>query len=334
MRLFLSAMVLAWACSASAKAAEISGSGSTFCYTVMAKWTDAYEKSTGVQVTYQPIGSSAGMKEIQQGIVDFAVSEAPLNDAQLLRDGLVQFPLLIGAVVPVVNLPGIAAGQLRLSGPLLADIFMGKVTRWNDKAITALNPDLTLPALPITVIHRTEGSGTTFVFADFLSKVSPEWKARIGVSTTLGWPVGYGGKGNGDVAYKVSVLRGGIGYIDYPYAVVRKQPFALVQNQAGKFVTPDASSFSAATEGVHWRPDEGFDVLLSNSASAEAYPIMATSFVLVRQRAADAQRARATFEFLNWALNHGGEMASAQAYLPLPATLVRQVQGAWEAETR
>jgi len=334
MRCILFAMALVWAIMTSAAAKEILGSGSTFCYPVMTKWVDAYEKVSGAQIVYQPIGSAGGITEIRHEIVDFAVSEAPLDDAQLLRDGLAQFPLVIGAIVPVVNVDGIEAGQLRVTGPLLADIYLGKITKWNDPALAAMNPGLKLPDLAISVVHRSDGSGTTFVWADYLSKVSNEWMAKVGENTTVAWPTGFGGKGNGGVAEKVARVRGSIGYIDYAYAVRGKLAYVLVQNRAGNFVTPDTVSFEAATADVDWMKARDFNILLTDAPATNAYPIMATSFALIRKYPKDPGRARDMLGFLRWVLESGRDMASAQAYLPLPATLVQQIEGYWETEKR
>lgn len=332
MALLLRTILVGCLLSSAAAAQSVRGSGSSFCYTVMAKWTQAYAKATGVEVAYFPIGSSGGLREIRQDLVDFAVSEVPLNDAQLLRDGLVQFPLLIGAVVPVVNIPHVGPGELRLTGPLLADIYMGKIANWNDKQIATLNPGLTLPDLPIQVVHRTEGSGTTYVWADYLSKVSPEWRAKVGEGPLLRWPLGHGAKGNGDVASKAMRLPGGIGYLDYPYAMAHKLAFASVRNEAGQFVMPDGASFAAATEGVDWRAEEGFTVSLTNVPAAGAYPIMAVSFALIHRRPSDPKRLPATIAFLRWTVEHGGELAAAQSYLPVPPFLVRSIQTSWNPE--
>ena len=326
MRCVLFILMLVGAFTTSATAQDVLGSGSTFCYPLMTKWVEAYAKTSAAHIVYQPIGSAGGITEIRGQVVDFAVSEAPLNDAQLLRDGLEQFPLVIGAIVPVVNLDGLAAGQLRLTGKLLADIYLGKVTKWNDPAIVALNPELKLPGLGILVVHRSDGSGTTFVWANYLSKVNIEWKARVGENTTLAWPAGFGGKGNSGVAEKVTRVKGAIGYVDYPYAVRAKLTYALVQNQAGNFVTPDTASFEAATAGVDWMKEPDFYIMLTDAAATNAYPIMATSFALIRKFPKDPAHAHDTLAFLRWTLEDGRDLASAQNYLPLPSSLVQQIK--------
>ena len=236
--------VLFWfvAMLSAAHAQEILGSGSTFAYPVLTKWSEAYAKISGTHLTYQPIGSSAGVTEIRSEIVDIGVSDAPLDDASLVRDGLAQFPVVIGGIVPVVNLDGITPGQLRFTGQLLADIYLGKVTNWNDAAIAAVNPGVTLPNRPILVIYRSDGSGTTYNWADYLSKVSDAWRSRIGVSTKLAWPTGTGGKGNGGVADSVARVKGAIGYVEYSYAARAKLTYGLVQNRAGNFVAPTTAN--------------------------------------------------------------------------------------------
>jgi phosphate transport system substrate-binding protein len=327
---FVCAVLVMCVTATPAAAQAVLGSGSTLCFPVMAKWIEAYRKVQGGEIQYQPIGSAAGMIEVRHDVVDFAVSEAPLDDAQLLRDGLAQFPLVIGGIMPVVNLDAIAAGQLHLTGALLADIFLGKVTNWTDPAIAALNPGLNLPDLRIQVVHRSDGSGTTFVWADYLSKVSNEWKVKVGESTTIAWPTGFGGKGNSGLAEKVSRLRGAIGYVDYAYARSRKLAYALVQNRAGNFVTPGIASFEVAAEGAAWRKEEDFNVLLTDAPAVNAYPIVATSFVLVRKYPADRGRARAMMAFFRWTLENGQDLAAAQDSVPLPPPLVQQIESYWE----
>jgi phosphate transport system substrate-binding protein len=256
--------LLGLGCALPANAQELFGSGSTFIFPVMSKWIAEYEKASGVQVGYQPIGSSAGMVEIRESVVDFAVSDAPLEDAQLLRDGLIQFPLVIGAIVPVVNLDGIGPGQLHFTGRLLADIYLGKVRNWSDAAIAEVNPGVPLPNRPILAIYRTDGSGTTFNWADYLSKSSPEWNAKVGTNTSLKWPVGAGGKGNRGVADAVMTVKGTIGYVEYSYALRRKLAYGLVRNRAGNFVSLDAASFLAAASNVEWTMQRDFYVLLTD----------------------------------------------------------------------
>jgi phosphate transport system substrate-binding protein len=327
-RMVLSVVVwLAAICPAAGQ--EILGSGSTFAYPILARWAEAYEKMSGVHLAYQPIGSAAGITEIRSDVVDVAVSDAPLDDAALLRDGLAQFPVVIGAIVPVVNLEAVESGQLRLTGPLLADIYLGKVRRWNDPAIAAVNPGLALPDRAILVVYRSDGSGTTFNWADFLSKVSNEWKEKIGVSTRLAWPTGVGGKGNSGVADAVARVKGAIGYVEYSYALRAKLTYALVRNHAGNYLPPGAASFQAATENFDWAKEHDFNALLNDAPGAGAYPIMAMSFAVVRGYPKDASRARATLEFFRWGLRDGRELANSLQYLPLPPSLVELIEGYW-----
>jgi phosphate transport system substrate-binding protein len=334
MRRIFAAMMVLCAMTASAAAQEIVGSGSTFCYPVMVKLIEAYAKVSGAQVLFQPTGSAAGMLDIQHQVVDFAVSEAPLNEMQLMRDGLSQFPFVIGAIVPVVNIDGVSPGQVRFTGGLLADIFLGKITNWNDPAIAELNPGLKLPNLAILVIHRSDGSGTTFNWTSYLSMVSDEWKLKVGAYTSVAWPTGVGGKGNGGVAEKVARVRGSIGYVDQTYAERARLAHGLVRNQAGNFVVPDAASFQAATANIDWMKQRDFDVLLANAPDAGAYPIMATSFVMIRKYPRDPGRTQDMLAFFRFALENGRDLASSLGYLPLPPQLVQQIEEYWRAEGR
>jgi len=332
--MWLVLFLLGLACASPAAAQELFGSGSTFIFPIMSKWIGEYEKASGVQIGYQPIGSSAGIEEIRGSIVDFAVSDAPLDDAQLLRDGLVQFPLVIGAIVPVVNLDGIGPGELRFTGTLLADIYLGKIRNWDDAAIARLNPNVRLPSRSILVIYRTDGSGTTFNWADFLSKSSPRWNVEVGTGTSLKWPVGAGGKGNRGVSDAVMTVKGAIGYVEYSYALRRKLAYGLVQNRAGNFVALDAASFLAAASSVEWTVQRDFDVLLTDAPGENAYPIMATSFALLRKYPKNPERSREMIAFFQWALEQGRDLASTLDYLPLPMSLVRQVETYWQAEIK
>ncbi len=329
---FLSVCAVLLFSAGAANAQAFLGSGSTFCYPVLTAWAAAYEKATGVQLTYQPIGSAAGITEIRHEVVDFAISEAPLDDATLLRDGLTQFPLVLGAVVPVVNLDGIAPGRLRLTGPVLADIFLGKIRKWNDPAVVALNPGLNLPDQTIMVVHRSDGSGTTFIWSEYLSSVSNEWKIKVGNATSLSWPTGFGGKGNGGVAEKIVRLSGSIGYIDYTYAMRRHLSYAVLRNQAGNFVAPNPHSMAAATEGLDWRKNQNFNVILNNAPQSDAYPIMAISFAILRKYPHDIGRTHELLKFFSWIYENGRNTASTEQYLPLPPLLVQQIKDYWLAE--
>jgi len=328
----LIAIGLVWATAFPATGQQISGSGSTFVFPVLAKWSDAYQKAGHERIEYQPIGSSGGLTEVKAGVVDFGVSDAPLDGYQLLRDGLAQFPVVIGAIVPVVNLDGITAGQLRFTGQLLADIYLGKVKNWSDPAITAINPSISLPDRAILVVHRTDGSGTTYNWTDYLSKLSGEWKARVGSGTMVAWPTGAGGRGNSGVADNVARVKGAIGYIEYGYAQRKKLAYALVRNRAGNFVQPDMSSFQAATADIDWTRERDFNVSLTDAPRADAYPVMAASFALIHKYAKGGARSRDVLAFFQWALEHGRDMATSLDYLPLPPPLVQEVEDYWSAE--
>jgi phosphate transport system substrate-binding protein len=290
----------------------------------------AYEKITRVHVEYQPVGSTIGLKEVAAGIVDFAVSDAPLDDYQLLREGLAQFPIVIGAIVPVVNLDGVTAGKLRLTGQLLAEIYLGKVTNWCDPAIAAVNPGLNLPNKPILVIHRSDGSGTTFNWTDYLSKISDEWKAKVGTGNLVAWPTGLGGKGNAGVADDVARVKGGIGYVEFGYAQRKKLSYALVRNRAGRFVLPNMSSFREAVAGIDWTQVREFYVSMSDAGREDAYPIMAASFALIRKYPKDVAPSNEALAFFRWALENGQDMATSLDYLPLSPPLVQQVMDYWD----
>ena len=315
-------------------AQEIAGSGSTFAFPVIANWVEAFRKAGGGPVTYQPIGSARGVGELGAGLVDFGVTDAPLVDAQLLRDGLLQFPLVIGAIVPVVNLDGVKSGDLHLTGDVLANIYLGKIKNWRDPAIVELNAGISLPDKPVLVVYRSDGSGTTYNWAHFLSKASALWQARVGEGTKVAWPVGAGGQGNSGVAEKVARVKGAIGYVEYSYAARSGLSYALVGNRSGAYVTPDAKAFLAATEGVDWAAGTDFAVMLTDSPQADAYPLMATSFVLIRRYATAAAQREQMMGFFRWALEHGQAQAAALGYLPLPPSLVQRVEGYWESEMR
>ncbi len=313
------------------RAQQVTGAGSTFVYPVLAAWSDAYAKKTGVKINYQSIGSGGGIAQIKAGTVTFGASDMPLEPARLAEAGLIQFPLIIGAVVPVVNLPGIDTGKIRLSGKLLADIFLGTVKTWNDPALAALNPGLALPALPISVVHRSDGSGTTFNFVDYLAKVSPDWRAKIGVGTSVSWPAGVGGKGNEGVAAYVQRLKGSIGYVEYAYVLQNKIPYAVLENAAGSFVAPSARSFQEAAASADWSKAQDFDLVMTNAPGAGAYPITATVFILMHRQSKEPAQTKQALDFFRWALGQGQEVASKLDYVPLPEPLVAQIEAYWQA---
>jgi phosphate transport system substrate-binding protein len=305
---------------------QITGAGSTFVYPVLAKWSAEYAKTNGVQINYQSIGSGGGIAQIKAGTVDFGATDAPLTPADLQAAGLLQFPVVIGGIVPVVNLPDMKAGEIKLSGPLLADIYLGKVKRWNDAEIAKLNPAVKLPSEQIYVVHRSDGSGTTYNFVDFLSKVSPEWKQKVGVGTSVAWPTGVGGKGNEGVAAYVERIKGSIGYVEYAYVIQNKMTYALVQNAAGAYPPPSLGSFQAAAASADWSSVQDFDLVMTNAPGKDAYPLAATTFVLMRTQPKNPQASKAAVAFFTWALEHGQNLAESLDYVPLPPTLVAQIE--------
>ena len=310
--------------------AQITGAGASFVYPLISKWSADYARATGNKVNYQSIGSGGGIAQIKAGTVDFGSSDKPLASDELAKDGLVQFPSTIGGVVPVLNLPGIQAGQLRLTGALLADIYLGKVTMWNDAAIAAVNPGVALPAEKISVVRRSDGSGTTFNFTNYLSKVSPEWKQEIGEGTTVNWAgSSVGGKGNEGVASYVKQLKGAIGYVELSYALQNKMAHAGMQNAAGSWVQPSAESFAAAAASADWANASDFNLVITNAPGADAWPIAATNFILMRKQPRDAAASKAAQAFFQWAWSNGAEQAKALDYVPLPAELVQQVEAYW-----
>jgi phosphate transport system substrate-binding protein len=313
-------------------AAEITGAGATFVYPILSKWSDAYHKSTGNKINYQSIGSGGGIAQIKAGTVDFGSSDKPLSSEELAAAGLGQFPSVIGGVVPVVNVEGIAAGKLRLTGPLLADIFLGKVATWNDPAIAAVNPGVALPAGKINVVHRSDGSGTTFNFVNYLSKVSPEWKSKVGEGTSVQWPGGIGGKGNEGVAAYVKQIKGSIGYVELAYALQNGMSHTMLQNAAGNFVEPNAASFQAAAATADWANAKDFNLVITNAPGAEAWPLTATNFILMYKQPKDAKRSAEALAFFKWAMENGQAQAQALDYVPLPPELVKQVEAYWASE--
>lgn len=311
---------------------EITGAGATFIYPLISRWADDYNKATGHRINYQSIGSGGGIAQIKAGTVDFGSSDKPLSSEELAAAGLGQFPSAIGGVVPVVNIQGVAPGQLRLSGPVLADILMGTITTWNAPAIAALNPGVTLPATKINVVRRSDGSGTTFNLSNYLSKVSPAWKSAMGEGTSLEWKGGVGGKGNEGVASYVKQLPGSIGYVELSYALQNKMSHVQLQNAAGNFVQPGAASFQAAAAAADWANAKDFNLVITNAAAADAWPIAATNFILMHKQPKDAARSKAAREFFAWALANGQPQAQALDYVPLPPALVEQVKAYWASE--
>jgi phosphate transport system substrate-binding protein len=313
-------------------AAQITGAGATFIYPLISKWSSDYNQATGARVNYQSIGSGGGIAQIKAGTVDFGSSDKPLSSEELAAAGLGQFPSAIGGVVPVVNVEGLKPGQLRLTGPVLADIFMGKITTWNDPAIAALNPGVTLPATKINVVHRSDGSGTTFNFANYLSKVSPAWKSSVGEGTSVKWPTGMGGKGNEGVASYVQQIKGSIGYVELAYALQNQMAYASLQNAAGNWVQPNAEAFQAAAASADWKNAQDFNLVITNAPGAQAWPITATNFILMHKQPKNPERSQQAREFFKWALENGQPQAQSLDYVPLPPELVEQVKAYWAAE--
>ena len=313
---------------ASAMAAEITGAGASFPAPVYAKWADAYQKATGNKLNYQSIGSGGGIKQINAKTVDFGASDMPLKAEALDKDGLVQFPTVIGGVVPVVNVPGVQAGQLKLTGPVLADIYLGKINKWNDKAIAELNPGVTLPAVDIAIIRRADGSGTSFIFTNYLSKVSEEWKTRVGEGTAPNWPVGLGGKGNEGVSAFVQRIPGAIGYVEYAYAKQNKLTYAQLKNAAGSFVQPDDSTFKAAAASADWSKS-AFGEILTNQAGKNAWPITGATFILIHKVQVKPAQGSEVLKFLDWSYKNGAAMATELEYVPLPESLQKLVRSSW-----
>ena len=322
-------LALATAFSANAFAADVTGAGASFVYPVMSKWSADYAKATNKKVNYQSIGSGGGIAQIKAGTVDFGSSDAPLKPDELAKFNLAQFPSVIGGVVPVVNVPGVASGALKLDGELLADIFLGKVKEWNDPRIVALNGGVQLPAQKITVVHRSDGSGTTFNFVNYLSKVSGEWKNAVGEGTSVQWPTGIGGKGNEGVAAYVKQIKGGIGYVELSYALQNKMAYARLKNAAGNFVLPSDETFAAAAASAEWGSAKDFYLVMTNAPGANSWPITATNFILVSKQPKNPQGTRETRDFFAWVYANGDAQAKALDYVPLPDALVKQIESYW-----
>ena len=329
---FLAAAALAFG--VHAHAIDITGAGATFPYPIYAKWADAYKKQTGIGMNYQSIGSGGGIAQIKAKTVDFGASDMPLKPEDLQAAGLMQFPAIIGGVVPVVNLEGVAPGALRFTGPVLADIYLGKIKSWNDKAIADLNPSIKLPADPITVVRRSDGSGTSFIWTDYLSKVSPEWKSKVGASTAVAWPEGVGGKGNEGVAAYVQRIKGSIGYVEYAYAKKNKMTTASVQNKDGQFVQPDDDSFAAAAAFADWKTAPGFYQILTDQPGKTSWPITGASFILMHTAQDKPQSAAEVLKFFNWAYKNGKTMATELDYVPMPDAVTRVVEDAWKGQIK
>ncbi|RAI40909.1 phosphate ABC transporter substrate-binding protein PstS [Rhodoplanes roseus] len=319
---------------APAAAADISGAGATFPYPIYAKWADTYKKETGIGLNYQSIGSGGGIKQILAKTVTFGASDAPLKPEELTKNGLVQFPMVMGGIVPVVNVDGIKPGELVIDGPTLGKIFLGEVKTWNDAAIQKLNPGLKLPSQAIAVVHRSDGSGTTFNFTDYLSKVSPEWKSKVGSATSVEWPAGIGAKGNEGVANNVAQTKGSIGYVEYAYAKQNKLPHTKMVNKDGKTVAPEMASFQAAAASADWNSVPGYGVIITDQPGAGTWPITTATWILMYKTPADVATSKAALEFFAWAYEKGDKMAEDLDYIPMPANVVKSVEATWTAEIK
>ena len=310
-----------------AAAQDVTGAGATFPAPLYAKWASEYNKATGVKVNYQSVGSGAGIKQIDAKTVAFGASDMPLKDDELAKKGQVQFPTVIGGVVPVINVKGINPGQLKLTGPVLGDIYLGKITKWNDPALKALNPGLALPDADIAVVRRADGSGTSFIFTNYLSKVNPEWKSKVGEGTAVNWPTGAGGKGNEGVAAFVNRLPNSIGYVEYAYVKQNKMNYALMQNSAGSFVAPDDDTFKAAAAGADW--SKSFYQILTNQAGKDAWPLTGATFILMHKTQDKPAEAASTLKFFNWAYKNGDKMAADLEYVAMPESVKTQIEKSW-----
>lgn len=317
-----------------AAAANITGAGATFPYPIYAKWADTYKRETGTGMNYQSIGSGGGIKQITAKTVDFGASDMPMKPEDLEKNGLIQFPAIMGGVVPVYNLKGIGAGELRFNGALLSDIFLGKIKKWNDPAIAALNPGVSLPDDSIVVVHRSDGSGTTFLWTNYLSKVSPDWKSRVGEGTSVKWAAGVGGKGNEGVASYVQKINGALGYVEYAYAKQNKLAVGKVANQAGNYVLPNEDTFKAAAAGARWDQAPGMYLILTDQPGNDSWPITGASFILMHKTQDKPANAREVLKFFTWAFKNGQKSASELDYVPMPDSVVKMIEGDWKSQLK
>ena len=315
-------------------AVDISGAGATFPYPVYAKWADAYKKETGVGLNYQSIGSGGGIKQIKAKTVTFGASDAPLPGKELDEAGLAQFPMVMGGIVPVVNLDGVKPGELVLDGPTLAKIFLGEIKKWDDPAIAKLNPSAKLPSQAIAIVHRSDGSGTTYNFTYYLSDVSPDWKSKVGTNTAVQWPAGIGAKGNEGVANNVAQTKGSIGYVEYAYAKQNKLTFTKMVNKAGKTVAPTSEAFQAAAANADWKSQPGYGVILANQPGDKSWPMTAATWILVYKKPQDPAATGEALKFFAWAYAKGGKMAEDLDYVPMPAKVVGDIQKMWSTEIK
>jgi phosphate transport system substrate-binding protein len=328
------ASLLAVAATAPALALDISGAGATFPFPIYAKWAEAYKKETGVGMNYQSIGSGGGIKQIEAKTVTFGATDAPLGGDELNKNGLVQFPMVMGGIVPVVNIDGVKPGDLVLDGVTVAKIFLGDIKSWDDAAIAKLNPSAKLPKLAIAVVHRSDGSGTTVNFTDYLSKVSPEWKSKVGSNTAVEWPVGIGAKGNEGVSANIAQTKGAIGYVEYAYAKQNSLVFTKMLNKDGKTVSPVLAAFQAAAANADWNSVPGYGVILDNQPGAESWPMTAATFILIHKQPADPAAATEALKFFAWAYAKGSKMAEDLDYVPMPDSVAGSVEKVWTAQIK
>ena len=322
------------ALASSAMAQDLTGAGATFPYPIYSKWAEDYKKVSGFSMNYQSIGSGGGIKQIQAKTVDFGASDMPLTKEQLDKDGLVQFPAIVGGVVMVVNIDGIKPGEMKLTGPVIADIYLGKVKTWNDPAIASLNTGLKLPADPITVVRRSDGSGTTFLFTDYLSKISADWKTKVGSGTAVAWPEGVGGKGNEGVSAYVQRIKGSIGYVEYAYAKKNKMSHTALKNKDGNFIQPDDLTFQAATANADWANAPGMFLVLTDQSGKDSYPISGASFILMHKSQDKPEKAAAALKFFDWSFKNGDKAAIEMDYVPMPGKTVKLIQDMWKREIK
>ena len=328
----LSLLIASLCLSGVAHATDVTGAGSSFVFPVISKWSQDYSKTADNRINYQSIGSGGGIAQIKAATVDFGASDAPMSAEDLQAAGLGQFPSVIGGIVPIINVEGIESGKLKLDGETLAKIFMGTVKKWNDPAIVALNPGVTLPDTAITVVHRSDGSGTTYNFTNYLSKASAEWNEKLKFGSTVQWPAGVGGKGNEGVSAYVKQIKGSIGYVEYSYAVTNKLSYTELKNAAGKFIAPTAKSFAAAADTADWANAKDFGLIMTNAPGEEAWPITATTWIIMYKEAKNAEKSKAAFDFFKWSLENGQKQAAELDYVALPKSLVDRVENYWKAE--
>jgi phosphate transport system substrate-binding protein len=322
------------AASTSAFAADITGAGATFPFPIYSKWADAYKKDTGNGLNYQSIGSGGGIKQIQAKTVTFGATDMPLKVDQLEKDGLVQWPMVMGAIVAVVNLEGVKPGEMVFDGETLANIYLGKIAKWDDPAIKKLNPNVKLPSDAITVVRRSDGSGTTFNFTDYLSKVSADWKSKVGSGTAVEWPTGVGAKGNEGVSGNISQTKNSIGYVEYAYAKQNKLTYAAMVNKAGRTVQPTVEAFQAAASNADWANAPGYYVILTDQPGEKSWPVTASTFILMHKDATDKAASQEAIKFFKWAFANGGKMAEELDYIPMPDSVVKLIEKTWSAEIK